>query len=114
MPRLHLARHSLESVCELLEKIFDDPLIVVAPAQNVVKSRETVCLTALFLMVELFGFKFVSGAFTPVVACGVHREARSERAVDTNDHGVLPCAAVPREVLTLHEIDHLPEAGVRI
>jgi hypothetical protein len=34
---LHLAFHPLESVRELLKKIFDDALVVVAPAENVIE-----------------------------------------------------------------------------
>jgi hypothetical protein len=65
-------------------------------------------------MVELFGFELVVAHHTPVVAGGVHRETRSEGSVDTNDHGILTGTAVPREVIPLHEVDHLPEAGVRV
>jgi hypothetical protein len=38
-------------MCELFEEILDDPLIVVAPAQNVVKGRKAMCLAAFLLVV---------------------------------------------------------------
>src|ERR1700679_552587 len=99
-------------MCELLEEVFDDPLIVVAPAQNVVKGRKAMRLASFSLVVELFGLELVAADHTPVVTRRVHRETGRERAIHTNDHGILPGAAVPREVIALHEIDHLPEAGV--
>ncbi len=68
--------HSLESVCELLEEVFDDALIVVAPAQNVVQRRKAMSLAGFFLVVELPGLEFMIAHHTPVVAGRVHREAR--------------------------------------
>jgi hypothetical protein len=38
-------------MCELFEKIFDDPLIVVAPAKNVIKGRKAMGLAAFLLVV---------------------------------------------------------------
>ena len=61
---------------ELLEKILDYSLVVVAPAENVIERGEAVSLTSLFLMVKLFGLKFVIADDSPVVARGVHGETR--------------------------------------
>jgi hypothetical protein len=101
-------------VGELLKEIFNDPLVVVAPAQNVIESRETMRLTRFFLKVELSGFELVVADHTPVVAGGIHREARRKRTIHADDHGVLAGSAIPGEIIALHEVDHLPKASVRI
>src|SRR6185437_5465601 len=97
---LHLACHSLESMCKLLEKVLDHALVVVAPAQDVIQSREAIGLTALFLMIELTRFKLVVTDYAPVITCGVHGETWGERAVHANDHGILAGAAIPGEVIS--------------
>lgn len=82
----HLTFRSLESVRELLEEIFDDALVVVAPAEDVVECREAMGLTSRLLMVKLFGLEFVVADNTPVVTRCVHGETRREGSVNTNDH----------------------------
>ena len=111
---LHLALHSLEPVRKLLEKVLDDPLIVVTPTQNVVQGREAMSLTGFLLMVELFRVKLVIPDQTPVVAGGVHGEARRESPVDTNDHGILAGAAVPGKMVAFHKVNHLPEPRIGV
>src|SRR5580698_54734 len=107
--RLHLTFHSLTAVCELFEEILNDALVVVAPTQDVIQCRKAMGLAGFLLMIKLLGFELVIADDAPVVACGVHREAGSERSIDANDHGVLTGTAVPGEVVSLHEVDHLPE-----
>ena len=72
---LHLAFRSLEAVRKLLEEILDDTLVVVAPAQDMVKRRKAVGLASLFLVVELLGLEFVITDHAPVIASRIHREA---------------------------------------
>ena len=98
----------------LLEEVLDHTLIVVAPAKNVVQRGEAVSLAGLFLVIKLLGFEFMIADDAPVVARRVHGKARREGSVDADDHGVLSGAAVPWEVIALHEIDHLPEPRVRV
>ena len=112
MVRLHLALHSLKAMGELLEKILDNALVVVTPAQDVIKRRKTVGLAGLFLLIKLFGFKLVVGDHAPVIVRCIHRKARCERSIDADDHGVLTGTAVPGEVIALHEVNHLPEPTV--
>jgi len=101
-------------VGKLLKEVLDHPLVVVTPPENMVQRREAMSLARFFLMVELFRIKFMIANHTPVVACGVHGETWSERSVDADDHGVLSGTAIPREVIALHEVDHLPEPGIRV
>ena len=95
-------------MCELLEKVLDDPLIVIAPAQDVVKRGKAVGLAGFFLMVQLLGFEFMIADNTPVITGRVHREAWGEGPIDANNHRILPGTAVPGEMIPLHEVDHLP------
>ena len=83
---LHLAFRSLEAVRELLEEIFDNTLVVVAPAENVVQRRKTVGLAGFLLVVELLGIELMISDYAPVVARGVHREAGRECTIDPDDH----------------------------
>ena len=76
---LHLTFHSLESVRKLLEKILNDTLIVVAPAQNVVQRRKAMCLAGFFLMIELFGVELVIADHAPVITGSVHRKTWRQR-----------------------------------
>src|SRR5271168_5026227 len=92
---LHLSGHSLKSMCELLEEILDDPLIVVAPAQNVVKRGKAVGLAGFFLVVQLLGLELMIADHAPVIARRIHREARGKSSVDADDHRILSGAAVP-------------------
>src|ERR1700733_12771001 len=105
---LHLSVRSLEAVSELLEEIFNDALVVVAPAQDVIERRKTVGLAGLFLVIQLFGVELVIADYAPVIARRIHRKARCESSIDTDDHGVLTGTAVPGEVFAFHEFDHLP------
>src|ERR1700761_133586 len=109
---LHLTLHSLESVGQLFEEVLDDALVVVAPAENVIQGRETVSLAALLLVIELLRIELVATHNPPVIVSRVHREARRQRSVDANNHRVLARAAVPWEMIALHERDHLPQTSV--
>src|SRR5260370_40333379 len=100
MVGLHLALHSLEAMGKLLKEILDNALVVVAPAQDVIKCRETVGLAGLLLLVELFGFKLVVADDTPVIACRIHGETRRQRSINANDHRVLTGAAVPGKAIS--------------
>ena len=64
---LHLPFHSLEAMCELLEEILDDALVVVAPAENVIERRKAMRLASLFLMIKLLRVKSVIAYNAPVV-----------------------------------------------
>jgi hypothetical protein len=90
-------------VSELFEEVLDHALVVVAPAKNVIQRGKAVRLAAFFLMVELFGVELVVADNAPVIARGVHGEARRQRPIDANDHGILAGAAIPGEVIALHE-----------
>src|SRR6201987_5844827 len=92
---LQLPFHALKSVRQLFEEVLDHPLVVVAPAENVVECREAMSLAALFLVIQLLRIEFVVAYHSPVVAGRIHRKTWSQRSIHPDDHGVLPCPAVP-------------------
>src|SRR5579871_5531203 len=105
---LQLPIHSLETMRELFEEIFNDALVVVAPAKDVIERGKTVSLASFFLVIELFRVEFVVPNDTPVIACCIHRKTGSQRSINTNYHRVLSGPAVPRKMIAFHKVDHLP------
>ena len=99
-------------MCKLFEEVLDDPLVVIAPAQNVVKRGKAVGLAGFFLVVQLLGLEFMIAHYAPVIARRIHREARGKSSVDADDHRILSSAAVPGEMITFHKLDHLPQPSV--
>src|SRR5579871_4213431 len=103
---LQLPIHSLEAMRELFEEVFNDALVVVAPAKDVIERGKTVSLAGLFLVIKLLRVELMTAHYTPVVARCVHRKTGSQCSINTNNHRVLSSSTVPGEVIALHKLNH--------
>src|SRR6516165_7828768 len=93
---LETAGHALKSPQGLFERPLDGPARLVAIRQIVVDPGKAVRLTALFHRIQLPRLKPVLADDPPGVGRGIHREARRQRSIGADNHGVLSGPPVPR------------------
>lgn len=79
------AAYALETVARLFRRPGQYPHSVVAVTQNVVARRQAM-LGAIYLhFIKLRDIKLVIADDTPVMGRRIHREARRQRSIGTND-----------------------------
>src|SRR5579875_2544248 len=100
-------REPLESARRLLQHPSNRSPIVIAITQVVIQRGKAVRLAGLLHFVELLHLELVISDGSPIICSRVHRKTRRERPIDTDDHVVLPGAAIPRFHLAAHEILHV-------
>src|SRR5262249_25534666 len=99
--------------CEAGLGVPEDPAnhasIVVDVADDVVQRRERVEFTLLLHVGQLLLVKLRISDSTPVVSCGIHREAGRQGSVGADDQRIPTGAATPRFDMAAQEFLHLQQ-----
>src|SRR5215472_19311652 len=86
---------SLETVARLFQEPLHHASDIVTIGHVVAERGEALRFAALLHLVELLNIELLVLDGAPIVGCVVHREARRECSVGSDDDPVLPGAAAP-------------------